>query len=122
MGANTPVVTLQGTNSSYNLRDQRSNMVVLAPKSGGNFGRSSTRSTKQQTWNELRKVAQLLNGNDVLNTGCINKLETCLLPYIIGGEAPSNKTTILVLKVNINSCALKPADVKARGSILGLSI
>jgi len=117
--SNARVVTLQGTNLSYKSTDQRNNMVVLAPKSGGNFGRSSTRSTTQQTWTELRKVAQLLNG-DSLNSDCINKLETCLLPHIVCGKASGN-TIILALKVNIKSCALKPADIKARGAILGLS-
>lgn len=115
--SNIRVVTLQGTNTAELGEDQRSNMAVLAPTSGGNFGRSSTRSTTQQTWNELRRAAQLLNG-EASNSSPLCKLETCLLPRIVGGEV-GNK--ILALQVPIKSVSLKPADVKARGCISALS-
>lgn len=115
--SNVRVVTLEGTNTAALGDDQRNNMVVMAPKSGGNFGRSSTRSTTQHTWNEMRRAAQLLH-RATTNVSPHSTLETCMLPHIVGSGACGK---ILALKVPIKSASLKPADVKARASILGLS-
>ncbi|CAJ1953608.1 unnamed protein product [Cylindrotheca closterium] len=117
--SNARVVTLQGTNSTELKDDQRNNIVVLAPKSGGNFGRSSTRSTTQQTWNELRRAAQLFDG-EANTSNLYSHLETCMLSHIVGGGV-SDKILALQVPIPIKSASLKPAEVKARATVMGLS-
>jgi hypothetical protein len=84
-------------------------MVVLAPKSGGNFGISSTKFTTQQTLKELRRAATL----SALKEG---QLETCLMPHEIAEGADA----VLALKVEITSASIKPAEVKAQGAAIAL--
>jgi hypothetical protein len=106
--SNTNMVALRGS-SPPQIQEERNSIVVIPPKSGGNFGRSSTKSTTQQTWQELRRAAQLL----LDSTGDSN-LETCLMPYV------EESLEVLALEVEIAS-SIKPAEVKARGATLALS-
>jgi hypothetical protein len=106
--SNTNMVALRGS-SPPQIQEERNSIVVIPPKSGGNFGRSSTKSTTQQTWQELRRAAQLLRDSK----GDSN-LETCLMPYV------EESLEVLALEVEIAS-SIKPAEVKARGATLALS-
>lgn len=95
--------------------ERRKNMVILAPKSGGNYGRSSTKSTTLRTCQELRRAARLLLA-DFKAIEITRKLEVCLIPYALESR------DVLALQVEVPASGVKPAEVKARGATLGLSL
>lgn len=111
--SNTTIVALVGS-TDFLTEEERNNMVVVTPKSEGHFGRSSTTSTTLQTWQELRRTAKFLPRGE--SSSILNHLETCLLPYV------EDSSEVLALKVEITSATVKPAEVKARGATLALSL
>eukprot|EP00980_Cylindrotheca_fusiformis_P018677 scaffold6219_cov146-Cylindrotheca_fusiformis.AAC.12 len=111
--ADSRFVALSGSscNAAAVVEEERHNMAITLPRSGGSLGRSSTKSTTHQTWQELRRATQLLKESD----GESN-LEACLLPYV------EESADILLIEVEFASAGIKPAEVKARGATLALSI
>jgi hypothetical protein len=109
--SNSNVVALEGT-PLESVEHERNNMVIISPKGAGNFGRSSTKSTTAQTLGELRRVAQLLNLSST-------DLETCLKLY---AEECPNVVVLRIQNLPNSSSAIKPAEAKARGATLSLSL
>ena len=89
----------------------RSSMAVIAPISGGNFGRSSTRSTTLTTKAELLRVKQLLDGKTDFDDSLLEKYQMY-----------SGLLLILEVEILSGSHVPRPSEVKALGATLILRL
>jgi hypothetical protein len=120
--SNENVVTLSGhdTNESSVIEQaarlvfKRNSMAVLAPISGGNFGRSSTQSTTLTTKAELLRAQELLKGEPDFEGSFLNTFKMdygSLLTLELYPPSWDSKTS-----------SPKPSEVKAWGTTQMLSL
>ena len=113
------------------IASSRGSMAVMAPRSGGNFGRSTSASTTRTTWDEIRNVQ-----NRIMENGENFDLEQVLdEPYDISKNIIGGGTSlILALGLDMKNKrgggntstsperSLRPAEVKAWGATRLLNI
>lgn len=113
----------------------RGSMAVMAPKSGGNFGRSTSASTTRTTWDEIRNIQ-----NRIIENGTNFDLEQVLgESYDIsnsGGFGSGDDGNVLLLTLQLDMKNTKggtktttspersprPAEVKAWGATRALNL
>ena len=85
---------------------KRGSLSVLAPLSKGDFGRSTTASTTQTMWEEIRHAQRARSVDDLISA-----------PYDIAGSSPA----VLSLQLRIPSDS-KPSEIKAWGATRALNL
>ena len=101
-----------------NTVNDRDTMAVLAPVSGGNFARFSTRSTTQATMDEVQRAAHLLEASGRDNT--VELFSPLSLDHIL---TPS--CSVLLLEVVTKSTEgepTRPAEIKGWGATQALAL